>query len=93
MVQDALYAALESHGYSLGIHVRISRLLDQSEQLADDLKPHERQEQLMNAGNRAREKHGEDHLALLAVTAINGIESAIPVACGRTSELLMSFAL
>lgn len=74
-VQDALGRALHAHGYALGVLVRISELLGESQQLSEALKPHVRQECLMNAGNRARDEYGEEHWALVAVAIINGSRS------------------
>lgn len=70
VVEDALHGALSTHGYSPGVSVRLSRLLDELRPTPDGERPQERQERLMGVGNELREKHGDDHLALLAISTV-----------------------
>ena len=69
-VEEALHQALSAHGYSPGVSVRISKLLDEMVETPPEERPHQRQERLMDAGNNLREKRGNDHLALLAISTV-----------------------
>ncbi|HFE46813.1 MAG TPA: hypothetical protein ENJ18_15205 [Nannocystis exedens] len=66
-VQEALADALHDHGYEIGVEVRISRLLDELDEmgkLGTDEHRDERQERLMTAGNDLRRRNGGDYLGL-----------------------------
>lgn len=77
VVEDALRDALAAHGYVLGASVRISKLLDEMNTGPKDERPDARQERLMEAGNSLREAHGDDHLALLAISTIKAAREQI----------------
>lgn len=71
LVQDALARALDEHDYKIKALVRISELLGEMEVAPHGERPEERQERLMDAGNRLRRRHGGDYLALMAIAHIN----------------------
>lgn len=74
-VQAALSQALKQHQYRVQETVRISDLLGRITQTAQGERPAERpaerQERLMDAGNKLRRHNGSDYLALMAIASIN----------------------
>lgn len=64
-----MFERFERHGYARGLTVRISDLLAERENLVD-LRPEERQERLMSAGNDLRDAFGENCLASVAIANI-----------------------
>lgn len=70
VVQSALFSALAEHKYYPGALVRISELLGESGAVTQGERPEQRQERLMDEGNALRNQWGDDHLALLAISAV-----------------------
>lgn len=92
-VEKVLREQLDKHGYRVPPTVRLSKLLDDRQFLPAALRPEIRQERLMKIGNRLRDEHGDDILALIAAATIRAqrpVDESGPEAMQGTAHIIRS---